>query len=132
MICSSPKESARVLDLFQRTSQYRNPRNCSSYVFFLASYLHLIFLSERVVSVCQMERCLPLFIVFKSLYSGRLLFLEILFSLYYFPVGPTSLLEIIFSLYYFPVRLNSLLEYSSIVQLSSFDFLESSSLRKFV
>jgi hypothetical protein len=62
-----------------------------------------------------MERCLPLFIVFKSLYWGRLLFLEIIFSLYYFPVGPTSLLG-----------------YSSIVQWSSFDFLEYSSLRKVV
>jgi len=132
MICSSPKESSRVLNLFQRNSQYRNPINCSSYVFFLASYLHIIFLSERVVSVCQMERRLPLFIVSKSLYSGRLLFLKILFSLYYFPLEPTSLLEIIFSLYYFPVRPNSLLGYSSIVQFYSFDFLESSPLRKFV
>jgi hypothetical protein len=57
---------------------------------------------------------LSLFIVFKSLHWGRLLFPEILFSLYYFPVGST------------------LLGYSSTVHWSSFDFLESSSLRKVV
>jgi hypothetical protein len=53
-----------------------------------------------------------------------------IYSLQVTLLGPTSLLGILFFLYYFPMGPTSLLGYSSIVQWSSFDFLESSSLRK--
>jgi hypothetical protein len=55
-----------------------------------------------------------------------------IYSLQVTLLGPTSLPGILFFLYYFPVGPTSLLGYSSTVQWSSFDFLESSSLRKVV